>query len=91
MMQRPIYHISSNTSRPSINRLPRIMSPPFLFLLSPPSQVKIDIMGNKQDFIQLFTTEWLQKRRGFFFFFYSFFYCNVHVFHFFLHCLELLI
>ena len=69
-MQQPIYHISSNTSRPSINRLPRIMTPPpppFLFLLSPPSQVKIDIMGNKQDFIQLFTTEWLQKRRVFFF------------------------
>ena len=43
------YRISSNNSRPSINRLPRIIPPPLtqpsrqsLFCLSPPCQVEVE-------------------------------------------------
>lgn len=92
-------HISSNNSCPMINhlpwvitplwqkylnsRLPQIIAPPPplwpSFFLSLPVKLKVDTSNNKQAFIWLFT-----KHR----FCYSFFYGNVHVFHFFLYSLE---
>ena len=48
---------------------------------------KNSLPSNNQAFIELFTTEWLQKQD--LFFFYSFFYGNVHLFHFYLYRLVL--